>query len=544
MNNKVKLFLLISFIFLIGFFLRFYQLGGIPNSMDWDEVSWGYNAYSVLLTGRDEYGSFLPLSFKAFGDYKQPVYIYSEILPIKVFGLSSLAVRFPSAVYGALSIILIYPLILELFYHNKKKTMLALVGTGIFAVSPWSIQFSRVAFESTLGVFFVFAGLYLFLLGVRKNSTLAFFISAFSFALSAYAYHSEKFFMPFLILLLLIFFRKFFIKRKMFTFLLLVFIFILNSLWILNSTSTARGVSVLFTNQQTQLLENSANAIIYYNQRDDKLGTILNNRRIVYANTFLLNYLKHWDPNWLFITGDLERHHAPGMGLLYLTSLPFIILGLFVMFRDKYENRYLIAGWFLLAPIASAIAIDAPNAERSLIMLPPFIVWEAIGLVAFCNWCNRSSNKQILKKAGLYIVIFIYAFNFLYYVQQYFAHTNLDTEKYWQYGYQQAVEYISKPEFKDKRIIFSSEFEQPYIFYLFYSKYDPSRYIKSGGSSVVNNNCFSIDKHFFGNCEKMLQPGDIFITLKEQPPKAQSKLKTIYYSNQKEAVSIYSISNH
>jgi len=100
MNKKLASFLLILAIFLVGTFLRFYNLGIVPNSMEWDEVSWGYNAYSILRTGKDEYGVSLPISFKAFGDYKQPVYVYSEVIPIAIFGLNSFAVRFPSALYA------------------------------------------------------------------------------------------------------------------------------------------------------------------------------------------------------------------------------------------------------------------------------------------------------------------------------------------------------------------------------------------------------------------------------------------------------------
>jgi 4-amino-4-deoxy-L-arabinose transferase-like glycosyltransferase len=541
MNRKFSSLLLLLIIFLIGTFLRFYNLGNVPNSMDWDEVSWGYNAYFVLITGKDEYGVSLPVSFKAFGDYKQPVYVYSEVIPVALFGLTPFAVRFPSAVYGSLSIILVYLFLSELFYKNEKKKAIALIASGIFAISPWSIQFSRLAFESTLGVFFVLGGLYLFLLGIRKNSVISFVFSAAAFALSAYSYHSEKLFMPLLLVFLLIIFRNYFFKRKLLTVFLAILIFIFNFLWISNWTTTARGASVLFTTQTTQLLKKSANEIIYDSSHGDKLGVLLNNRRIVYVNTFLLNYLKHLDPNWLFISGDLQRHHAPGMGLLYLISLPFIIWGIFRMFRDKYENRQIILIWFLLAPIASAIAIDAPNAERALIMLPPIVIWEAIGLTAFYEWCTALKKKTFIKYAALLVIACLYLFNFSYYVQQYFSHTNFDTQSFWQYGYQQVVEYTSEAQFNGKRIIFSPQFEQPYIFYLFYSKYNPKAYLANGGSNVKNNSCFSINNRYFGKCDKLLKPGDIYLTFSGNPPLPGRRLQTFSYLNGQTAAAVYEI---
>ncbi|HUD45096.1 MAG TPA: glycosyltransferase family 39 protein [Patescibacteria group bacterium] len=536
MNKKIITLLVLALIFLLGTFLRFYQLGKTPDSLDWDEAAWGYNAYSILHTGKDEYGVSFPISFKSFGDYKQPVYIYSEVLPIAIFGLNAFSTRFPSAFYGSLSTIFVFLLVFELLYKTKNRDRIALAGALIFAISPWSIQFSRVAFEATLGVFFVLVGLYLLLLGIRKKSNIAFVISIVSFALSAYSYHSEKIFMPLFIIVLFLLFHKYFLQRKVLTAFLLILIFLTNSLWLFNSTTTARGASVLFTSQQTQLLKNSANAIIYDHQHNDKLGVLLNNRRIVYANTFILNYLKHWDPNWLFITGDLQRHHAPGMGLLYLISLPFILFGLFVSFRDKFENRYILLIWFLLSPIASAIAIDAPNAERSLIMLPPLVIWEAVGFMTFLNW-SISKNLMIVKRFLLIFVIIAYIFNFGYYLQQYFAHTNYDTQQYWQYGYQQAAEFAATQT--NKNVYFDNSIEQGYIFYLFYNKFDPAKYQAMHTNSGMGKSCWSIGTVYFGSCQTKVNKGDLYITSNGDPFTKSKLINKVQYLNGNTAVYIY-----
>ena len=96
MKLNIKLLILLG-IFVIAFILRFYKLGDVPNGLYQDETSIGYNAYSIMTTGKDEYGKIFPLYFKSFGDYKLPIYIYSAIIPIKLFGLNAFAVRFPSA---------------------------------------------------------------------------------------------------------------------------------------------------------------------------------------------------------------------------------------------------------------------------------------------------------------------------------------------------------------------------------------------------------------------------------------------------------------
>jgi len=38
----------------------------VPPGFNADEAAFGYNAYSLLKTGRDEYGTLLPLSIKSF----------------------------------------------------------------------------------------------------------------------------------------------------------------------------------------------------------------------------------------------------------------------------------------------------------------------------------------------------------------------------------------------------------------------------------------------------------------------------------------------
>ena len=103
MIMKSKYILIAIIIF--AAFLRFYQLGQNPPSLTWDEAAWGYNAYSIGIDGKDEFGRFLPIDYlESFGDFKPPVYAYLDVLPVKFFGLNEFAVRFPSALFGVLTV--------------------------------------------------------------------------------------------------------------------------------------------------------------------------------------------------------------------------------------------------------------------------------------------------------------------------------------------------------------------------------------------------------------------------------------------------------
>src|SRR3989344_8165914 len=114
LNKKNIYSIIFGCIILLSIVLRFYQLGINPPSLDWDEASIGYNAYSILKTCADEYGNRLPLSFRSFDDYKPPVYIYLTVISVALFGLTEFAARFPTAVIGVLAVIVVYCLVQEL----------------------------------------------------------------------------------------------------------------------------------------------------------------------------------------------------------------------------------------------------------------------------------------------------------------------------------------------------------------------------------------------------------------------------------------------
>ena len=73
-------------------FLRFYKIGQVPPSLNWDEVAIGYNAYSILKTSKDEWGVTFPLlGFESFGEYKLPL-LFTRLSLSRNFGLNELGV--------------------------------------------------------------------------------------------------------------------------------------------------------------------------------------------------------------------------------------------------------------------------------------------------------------------------------------------------------------------------------------------------------------------------------------------------------------------
>lgn len=465
----MKKYFILFFIIFVAALLRFWHLDSVPISPDWDEVSLGYNAYSIIQTGRDEYGKFLPVVLRSYDDYKPALYSYLTIPSVKFFGLNILAVRVPSAFFGVLAVLGTFLLVKELF----KKENIAFLSSFLLAISPWSIQFSRVAFESNVGLTFnIFAALF-FLKGLKRPVFLV--ISAVLMALNLYIYQSEKVFTPLLALALIVIFRKelFSIPKKFIFFVficgLIVSLPMLSSLLTnKNSLERAKGVSIFAqsypSGEAIKALDDKNN--------NDKSGFVFDNRRVFYAKQVISGYLSHFDLNWLFIRGDIARHHAPNMGLMYIFELPFLLIGIYLLTKKEYgKTRSLIFLCFFIAPIPASVTSGVPHAIRTLNFLPTFQIFTALGLI----WLMSKISIKFKYIVFLTLVLF-FTFNFIYYLDQYFVQQNVFNAQEWQYGYAKIVSNIDFSKYK--KIVVSNEgyMDQSYMFFLFYLKYPPKDY--------------------------------------------------------------------
>src|SRR3989344_8901900 len=140
--------LIIISIIAVAILLRFINLASIPVGFNDDEAAFGYNAYSILKIGMDEWGRFLPFpAFESFGDWKLVVYLYLVAASQLIFGLSEFSTRFPSALFGVMSVIITYFLAKELFKDlnwkfkigNSLKLDIPTVAMLLLAISPWHI---------------------------------------------------------------------------------------------------------------------------------------------------------------------------------------------------------------------------------------------------------------------------------------------------------------------------------------------------------------------------------------------------------------------
>jgi len=537
---------LIAIVMLAGF-LRFWQLGVVPVSPDWDEAALGYNAYSILHTGRDEYDTFLPRALRSFDDYKPPLYTYLVIPSIAVFGLEVWAVRLPSAIMGTLAVLGVYFLLLEIFEKDKRARMYALLAALLLAISPWHLQFSRIAFEANSGLTLNIWGLYALLRGRRSVSWMS--VAAFIFGLALYAYHSERVFVPLLLIAASVTWRKelFHNWKALLLPIVIGCITVLPLLpVVLDKTSLTRLQGTSSLADQTGLLMRSVGKLTDDATAGDKIGAIFDNRRIVYAQKIIEGYISHFSIRWLFILGDNDRHHAPDNGLLYLWELPFILLGIFVLYKRRDAISSFLFAWFLLAPVAASPTSETPHAIRTLVFLPIFQIFTAFGLIAAVDWVKNTQkmpNKimKLLVAGACSVIVLGIALNIFYYFHMYYAHMNREYSRFWQYGYKQAVLYTQAHKSKYKKIIVSPKLEQPHMFFLFYTKYDPATYLKHGGTATggfaENRNAFDIYQFRPIDWEHEVHDGaTLYIGTPKEIPTGSKQ--SIYYLNGEEAMRI------
>ena len=469
----MKKLIWLFFILLLAFFLRFYQLDQNPPSLNWDEVSHGYNAYSILKTGADEWGVSWPLVFKAYGDYKLPVYIYSTVLSIKAFGLNDWAVRLPSALTGVFSVLLTYFLFKKLF----KNYLGACLASLFLAISSWHLFLSRAAFEANLASFLVIGGVYFFLLGLEKKWLLP--LSIFLLGLSVHTYYSARIFTPLILILLFFLYRielfNWFKKRKkesLLTGFLLLLFFVPLVISFVSPQGWARfkWVSVL-----DQGAINRINMARGSSQLSEPLPRLVHNKATYFTLAYAKNYFSNFSPNYLFFKGGSNyQYNIPGEGIIYPILIPLILLGLYWLWRNRFQKgSKLILAWWLLAIVPAAATQENPHVLRTILVLPVPYLLAALGFGQIWLWLKK---QKIWRWILALVFSLILIFSFLNFWRNYFGFYRQNYSWSWQYGYQQAATYIEKNYNKYERILITKKYGEPHEFLLFYLKWNPEKY--------------------------------------------------------------------
>lgn len=466
-------------ILIIAVVLRFWQLGSIPPSLDWDEAALGYNAYSLLETGRDEYGNILPLNLKSFGDYKPAVYAYLDVPFVALLGLNELAVRFPSALLGVLLVLVSYLLVKEIFENEYLAITVALS----MAISPLAVFFSRPAFETSTALFLNTLATFFFIKATRKSSW--FIFSAICFGLSLFTYQSSRLFVPILILGLIILYKDqiiFDIKTKISLAIVLIMISLVgSSLFVEGGSNRLSTVSFL----SYQRSEDTLSQISQEEKTDvNSLSfQFLHGEWFAYIKGFVERYLIYFSPKMLFFDGDDNpRHDIPDFGLIYYSSMILIPIGMIFLLsykgnRETKKGIRLIFLWLIIAPIPAILSKDLLNIIRAFNITLPITILEGAGiycLVSKVQEWNKWFSRLIILLLGIALLL-----NVTIFIDRYFVHLSKELSEGWVYGLKQVLVNLDSQKLsKYDQVGITDDFGQPYIYYLFYTKYPPRKFQK------------------------------------------------------------------
>lgn len=464
MGNK-----LLVLILTISAFIRLIGLSDYPFGFTPDEASFGYDAYSILKTGKDQWGNKFPIVLQSFGDGKMPLLAYLAIPSVLIFGLSEFAVRLPVALLGVGATYFTYLLTKRSFGSEK----IALMAAFILAISPWHIAMSRGAFEANLTTFFLTAGIYFFW-GITKSKKQA-ALSGFFLGLNLFTYHSARLITPLVLGFLIIY--KFnpknwqnHLKNRNF----LIFLLVFAAFFILALVSMFKGAGDRLAT--STILDTKPPADARFNAMLAGLpltwARLFNNRFLVLGKTFLDQYFQYFSPQFLFSSGAGEGTYGmmPGVGVLYLLELLFIV-GIFINIKELKKAPWLVF-WLLTAPIPAALS-RGPGyaANRAIIMLPALSILLAVG------WNNIYEIMSRRKKAVFTkCVLALYLLSLVFFAEKYFIQQKYTTARAMLYGAEDIFTYLNEIDKPYEQIIISKSLSEAHIYYAFYSRLDPSVY--------------------------------------------------------------------
>lgn len=448
---------------ILGFLLRVVGLPSHPSGFTPDEASFGYDAYSILKTGHDQWGKSFPLVFKSFGDDKLPVYTYLAVPSVAVFGLNEFSVRLPNAILGSLAILVLYLLVKELFKNEK----LAILAGFLLALSPWHIMLSRGAFEANLTTFFLPLAILFFLKSIKDQRFM--FLSVLVFLINIFTYHTARILSPLILFYLVYVYRAELVKTRKF------------NLWV------AAGVVIALVSLVGFLYGGSrvaSSGIFDINFADDRyfaqvvgepslVSKLLYNKPVYVARQFLTNYFSYFSPSFLFTSGPAEATYGmvPGLGVLYIVEIFLLVGFVWKLIADRSREISLLLFWILISPIPAALT-KGPGyaANREAFVMPAIQIVLAVG--GFYIYEKLRTKKLRDTLVILYSVLFV--INFIYAGEKYLVGQVVNGSQSMIYGMNQLVSRLGPLD--GSKVIVSKSISEPQIYLAFYMKMDPKLY--------------------------------------------------------------------
>lgn len=451
MKNKFTESLLLFFIVLFAAFLYIFKLSEIPNGVYSDEATVGYNAYSIMLTGKDEYGKSFPVAFRFFGAYTPPLFIYAIIPFIKLFGLNAFSLRILSALSTIGGILIIYGVAKKLKLFSQKIS--PLITALIFSIIPWVVFNARLGYEVTLGYILFFWGVYLVWQGTReKRLSLP---GLFILSISTYVAHTERFLVPMFLLAFLILFWK-------------------NLKPVLKPKTVYLALAVLILTQLPHFFLITTKAFWVKNNVFEDVGV----QRILID--FFSQYLTYLSPSDLFgVSRDINHQHT----IPYLPNFySWLIIPFFIGLYRLYLQRKTLDGKFiwlllLISPVPGALSGHFLSIQRILPVILPMVLIIGLGL----DFLVEKIKPFFFYPAFTFLTLF----SLLLLWRSYFVFFPQERAVWWSYGYEELTKITTST---DKQFIFDNSRMPPaYMSFLYHLSFPPLEFQKNFSDQFVKD---------------------------------------------------------
>ena len=553
--------LLLLGIILLAFMLRTYDVYTYPPGFTPDEASFGYDAYSILKTGRDQWGKRFPLVLESFGDFKPPLYAYILVPSVGIFGLNKFSVRFPNALLGTLAVFVTYLMVKEIFKSRDdeplpfKHRVIAKSVAILLAVNPWHIMLSRGGFEANLTTLLTPLAVYLFLKGLKKTKMLIF--SAFVFGLNLFSYHSARVVTPLLLAMLVFTFRKELSrieKKKLLApvliflalFALTIYTFFSGAGRRASDVSILRGALEEAAPDRLKAINNGLPPFV---------ARLMHNKYQVTARRFVNNYRQYFSVRFLFTEGPAEATYGmiPGRGVLYWFELPFLISFIVLLFKSKEKRLLLLLlGWLLISPIPAVLATGKGYAgNRAAGMMPSIQVILALGAVYLHTIAKRYLRRPLINYAFAEY-LFICLIFFVFFIRDYFANSPLISAKAMLYGNLEVAEWLKINAGNTRQVVISRKLSEPHIYVAFVHNWDPvdyqretqdwARYKEEGALFLDQLEAYKLGNYTFSDIDyKRYQKANVLLVGRpDEFPEdvGQLVIKSFYYPNREQAILI------
>lgn len=469
---------LLLIILCIAAFFYLYKLGTNPPGLFADEASTGYNIYSILKTGKDEYGKSLPFGFRQMGSYTPPLYIYLSTPLMAIFGISEFSTRLLSVISGLIVVTLVFYLLQKLNICKSKTSLF--FSTLFFAISPWLVFFSRMGYEQNLAFMLFTLSTALFVKALKSPKLFALLIPVAS--VTTYADFPMRFLMP----LIFIVFGALFIKD----------IKVKNNLKYIAIGVVIASIIQIPNLSMLQTKSFLSKTVHFYADTISAQAVKIKylpptvSVPLAFIREFSAQYMNYFSPRSLFFMGDPDPQRSiPEMGVLYQWTIIPYLLGLYLVYKSKDKlSRKIIITLLVIAPITGALTHQPFHAQRTLVLLLPLTLVISYAIDVFVGKLGNKLSTAVFTILFLISVMFLWRGYFILLPQ-----LRADT---WAFQYKQLADFIRENPQKHFVIDQTKNLKPENIAYFqlaFYLKIDPEILQSTSDPSIVDNYYNDVD---------------------------------------------------